>query len=430
MSLVCATNFSDAAVRASTVAARLAARAGEPLHLVHVLNPDSARAFGKPLLDAAQAALGDEVGRLSRLGARVEHALLTGEAATVLDAYVRDQKASLVVTSGPSREAPFLGVGGTVDRLAQTLAVPLLVVREPEPFEAWARGERPLRVMLGVDRSLPFEAARDWVRALRKWGPVEVVGGRVYWAQEEYLRLGLPRPLVFAEVTPDLRLALEKETAALLAPLAEGGTPPRVRLEAGVGRIADHLVDMATEEKVDLLVVGTHHRRAFGRLASVSHHALRLARMSVACVPATAAARGVDDVLPVFREVLVATDFSDTGNRTVAYACGLAATGGTVHLVHVADAAPTREEEAALRERLQALVPAAAETGGRHVRLEVLSGRDAVTVLLQAAERLGVDALVVGTHGRSGWKRAVLGSVAQAVMLGTDRPVLVVRPPG
>ncbi|WP_164012308.1 universal stress protein [Pyxidicoccus trucidator] len=432
MSIVCATNFSDAALRASTLAAELARKTGEPLRLVHVLNADSARAFGRALTDAAQAALADEVKRLTKLGAKVEPALLTGEPATVLDAYVREQRASLVVTAAPTYEAPFLGVGGMVDRLAQMLGVPLLAVREGASLEAWARGERPLKVMLGVDRSLPFEAAREWVRTLRRWGAVEAVGARVYWAEEEYQRLGLARPPAFGEITDELKQALEKETAALMAPLASAeGQGARIHVEAGVGRIADNLVDLAAREKVDLLVVGSHHRRALGRLWSVSHHALRLASMSVACVPAQATAAPADVALPAFREVLVATDFSETGNRAVAHACALTPPEGTVHLVHVAEGSLSAAEEAGLRTRLLALVPKAAESGGRRVQVEVLAqgGKDVVTTLVQASERLGVDAIVMGTHGRSGLKRAVLGSVTQALLLRTDRPVLVVRPP-
>lgn len=430
MSIVCATNFSDAALRASTLAAELARKTGRPLRLVHVLNPDSVRAFGKPLMEAAEAALGDEAKRLEKLGANVERLLRTGEPAVEVEALAREMQATLVVTSAPSHEAPFLSVGGTVDRLAQSLTVPLLAVRDAAVLEAWTRGERPLRVMLGVDRSLPFEAAREWVRSLRGWGPVEVVGGRVFWPEQEYQRLGLAQPLVYAEATPDLRQALEKETAGLLAPLAEDGRPPRFRVELGLGRIADHLVDLAAQEKVDLLVVGTHHRKALGRLWSVSHHALRLARMSVACVPSQAAVAGSEAPLPSFREVLVATDFSEAGNRAVAYACALVAPGGTVHLVHAAEGAQVKGHEAELRRQLLAVVPKEAEAGGRSVKVEVLpAGKEVAGSLAQAAERLNVDAIVMGTQGRSGLKRAVLGSVTQALLARTDRPVLVVRPP-
>ncbi|WP_434346983.1 universal stress protein [Myxococcus virescens] len=428
MSIVCATNFSDTARRASTLAAELARKAGTSLWLVHVLNPDSVRAFGKALLGSAEAVLSDETKRLAQLGVKVEPVLLTGEPAVMLDGFCREQGASLVVASRAADESPFGGEGGTVDRMAQTLTVPLLVMRDPEPLEAWVRGERSLKVFLGVDRSLPFEAARDWVMTLSKGGRVDVVGGRVYWPEEEARRLGLRQALAYGEALPELQHVLERECAELLAPLAQGGAPVRTRVEVGVGRIADHLVDLAEQEHADLLVVGTHHRRALGRLWSVSRHALRLARMSVVCVPAQAMAVGADTPLPEYREVMVATDFSETGNRAVAHAFALTAPGGTVHLVHATESKPSVEEEAQMREQLSALVPKSAND--RNVRLNIIPGsKDVVATLAQTAERLGASAIVMGTHGRSGWKRAVLGSVTQSLLLRTDRPVLVVRPP-
>jgi nucleotide-binding universal stress UspA family protein len=429
MPVVCATNFSDAARHACDAAALLARKAGEPLWLVHVLLKDSVRAFGKPLTDAAEAALSDEARRLEKLGVTVKHTVLTGEPAAALQEYVKKQGATLVVTAGPSQETPFLGLGGTVDRLAQALEVPLVVARNVEPLEAWARGERPLKVMVGVDRSLPFEAARDWVKGLRKLGPLELVGGRVFWAHEEAARLGLEHPLGFADVTPELRQALEKEAAVLVEPLAEGGTPVRVRVEVGMGRIADHLVALAAEEGVDVLVVGSHHRRALGKLWSVSQHALRLAKMTVVCVPSRAAVHGPDVELPQVRTVLVTTDFSELGDRAVAYACALAPPGGTVHLLHVTPPQMAPEQLGALRKQLEERVPRAAIQGGRKVELEVASGNDVAGVIAQAAERHVADLICMSTHGRTGMMRAVMGSVAQAVMARSDRPVVMVRNP-
>ncbi|MBN1205388.1 MAG: universal stress protein [Myxococcaceae bacterium] len=429
MPIVCATNFSDAARRACEAAALLARKAGEPLWVVHVLATDSVRAFGKPLLEAAEAALGDEARRLEKLGARVQRTLLTGKPDTAIQDFAMKQGATLVVTSAPSQETPFLGLGGTVDRLAQSLEVPLFVVREVAALEAWARGARPLKVMLGVDRSLPFEAARDWVKELCKLGPVELVGGRVFWAHEEAQRLGLEHPAGFGEVTPELRQALEQEAAALVEPLARDCKPARVRLEVGMGRIADHLVSLAEKEKVDLLVVGTHHRRALSKLWSVSHHARRLATMSVVCVPAHAATRGPEAAPPQVRTVLATTDFSELGDRAIGYACALTPPGGTVHLLHVAPPQRTQEQLSALRQQLEQKLPRAAVEGGRKVELSVASGSEVPDIITQAAERHSVDIICMGTHGRTGVRRAVLGSVAQAVMARSDRPVLLVRTP-
>jgi nucleotide-binding universal stress UspA family protein len=430
MPIVCATNFSDAAQAACDAAALLARKEGQPLWLVHVLLPDSVRAFGKPLLEAAESALADEARRLEKQGTQVQRTLLTGEPASALQDFAMKQRATLVVTAAPSHDTPFLGLGGTVDRLAQSLEVPMLIARGASALEAWGRGEQPLRVMLGVDRSLPFEAARDWVKALRKLGPVEVIGGRVFWAQEEAVRLGLESPLGFGDVTPELRQALEREAATLVEPLAENGQPVRVRVEIGLGRIADHLVALAAEEKVDLLVVGTHHRRALGKLWSVSHHALRLAKMSVACVPAQAATHGVDVELPQVRTVLATTDFSELGDRAIAYACALAPPGGTVHLLYVTPPQEmTPEQLSALRRQLEERVPRAASQSGRKVEVEVVAGHDVAGVITQAAERHCVDIICMGTHGRTGMVRTVMGSVAQAVMARSDRPVVMVRTP-
>jgi len=46
---------------------------------------------------------------------------------------------------------------------------------------------------------------------------------------------------------------------------------------------------------------------------------------------------------------------------------------------------------------------------------------------MQAAERLRVDAISLGSHGRGGLARALLGSVAEEVVRRSTRPVLVVR---
>ncbi|MBY4724190.1 MULTISPECIES: universal stress protein [Burkholderia] len=53
---------------------------------------------------------------------------------------------------------------------------------------------------------------------------------------------------------------------------------------------------------------------------------------------------------------------------------------------------------------------------------------DAVSsVLARAAAECDADLIVMGTHGRRGMRRAVLGSVAESLVRTADRPVLVVR---
>ena len=48
--------------------------------------------------------------------------------------------------------------------------------------------------------------------------------------------------------------------------------------------------------------------------------------------------------------------------------------------------------------------------------------------IVQTAFNMNADLIIMGTHGRSGWKRAILGSVTEEVLLRSDTPVLAVTP--
>lgn len=271
MTILCATHFSEAARQAATAAAELAHQRDVPLLLAHVLPGDLARTFGQALRDTAAVALTQEARRVEQVGSRARHQLLTGEPAEELARFVQERKVGLVVTAGPPSGSRFLGVGGTVERLATVLPVPLLVVRQAEPFVAWARGTRPLKVLLGVERSPSFEAARAWLQALRRLGAVDVVAGHLTALQGEAL---------------ELRGALEQEVRALISPLEAAGQPPvRMRGVPGGERLADSLLALAVEEQVDLLVVGSRTRRAGDSPEGGAHPAVRLATMAVASVP-------------------------------------------------------------------------------------------------------------------------------------------------
>ena len=60
---------------------------------------------------------------------------------------------------------------------------------------------------------------------------------------------------------------------------------------------------------------------------------------------------------------------------------------------------------------------------------DIIESGDPARAIRQAADRFGADVICLGSHGRSGFSAAVMGSVAQAVMAQSQRPVLVVRPP-
>ena len=90
---------------------------------------------------------------------------------------------------------------------------------------------------------------------------------------------------------------------------------------------------------------------------------------------------------------------------------------------YVPENAVQQQEEAllALKGELQARLPHA------DLRLERASGRPVPRLILEAAQTLGADLIVMSTHGRSGLGRALLGSVAEAVTHRAPVPVLLVR---
>jgi nucleotide-binding universal stress UspA family protein len=206
----------------------------------------------------------------------------------------------------------------------------------------------------------------------------------------------------------------------------------RYRAQLGVGRTGDHLLELAEHERADLIVVGTHLRRGLGRLTSVSSIVLHFGHASVACVPGAAAAARPAREIPTYRRVLIATDLSPISNDAVAYGYGLLRNGGgEVHLMHVVPAHKqprNQPEEAALISELRNLVPPSATEEGLVTRTEVVAGDDPARAITETAERVGADVVCVASHGRTGIRRAVLGSTAEAVLRHSSRPVFVVRP--
>jgi nucleotide-binding universal stress UspA family protein len=145
-----------------------------------------------------------------------------------------------------------------------------------------------------------------------------------------------------------------------------------------------------------------------------------------------------------FEHFLVTTDFSERGDRAIAVAFRLAADHeARVTLCHVLDAVrppnpiyahtyPTelfrpevahRAEENALRE-LFARVPA----DGADVPHDcVVSHGDPADEIVRHAEERGCDLVLMATHGRTGLRHALLGSVAEKVMRRARCSVMVVR---
>lgn len=436
MAVICGTDFSAGAAPATAAAVALAARLGDPeLHVVHVLDlavsslrPDhdeELRAAAHGLLEAAAA----DVRRRTR--AKVRTALLTGRPAVpALLGYAEDQPAPLLVVASQGHgSSPLYRLGGTSERLAQATRVPLLVVRDALPFEAWARGERRLHVLLGVDWSASCEPAIRWVKE-RRASALDVTVAHVYYPADERRRYGLPAQRSIVDPDPQAEQLLTRDLAQRVGDLGEAVA---FRPTLGFGRPGEALLHLAEAERADVVALGTHRRRGLARLESVASVALHHGRASVLLVPPSEELATIPEEIPPIDRVLIATDLSGFSNRAVPYAYALLKGGGEVHLLHVlSDGRPAgeaSEEEATVVAQLRELVPRSAAGAGIVTRTEVVRHHDVARAIAETAERVGASVVVVASHGRSRLASAVLGSVAAALLHESRRPLIVLRPP-
>ena len=136
-------------------------------------------------------------------------------------------------------------------------------------------------------------------------------------------------------------------------------------------------------------------------------------------------------------KILFPTDFSHTGDAALALATSLARdTGATLLIVHVEEPPtaygggelyygvpePATED---LRKMLYKIEPTDPAVPFEH-RLVI---GDPANAVVRLAEEEGVDMIVLGTHGRTGFTRLLMGSVAEAIVRRAKCPVLSYRKP-
>jgi len=433
MTIICGTDLSENAAYAAQAAAAIAKRLSVPLKLVLVLDELGAQLMVASGQDAMYEPLRKRIREQAaelgtQFGIDVEAIVLPGIAYEKLIEIAQAASASLIVVSslGDKKQHRWL-LGSVAERVAQASPLPVLVVRDGASFDAWARGDRPLRVMVGVELASTSKTALRWAAGLRAIGPCDLLVTQVAWPFAEHVRLGIPTPMPLDRLRPEIHEPLMRDLRAWAGDLpGEGDTTFTVR--PGWGRVDFHLTQLAAEARADLLVVGTHQRAGVARLwqGSVSRGVLHDASRNIACVPSGEIAEDENEI-PTFRRLLVPTDFSPLANRAISVGYGLVAPGGVVHLLHVVTRKPG-EDDRDPTERLRALVPHGAAARGITTEFEVAKNEDACNGIWHAAERLGVDAICMATHARSGASRMVLGSQAQEVVQRFRRPVVLVPP--
>jgi nucleotide-binding universal stress UspA family protein len=144
----------------------------------------------------------------------------------------------------------------------------------------------------------------------------------------------------------------------------------------------------------------------------------------------------------MYSKILVPLDGSVLAERATQHAVEIArGTEAEIILLQVVQAPLSKVPEVGMSEEVKSFQEVAAQVrayldriasrlrseGAKKVRVEVVEGV-ADAAILGFAHNEDVDILVMSTHGRTGLSKAIMGSVAEKVMLTTKRPVMLVKP--
>jgi nucleotide-binding universal stress UspA family protein len=257
--------------------------------------------------------------------------------------------------------------------------------------------------------------------------------------------IAIPLP---PEPTPEWQEMVHQDVASYLSEVAHRverpGWPVRTAVLEGTPREA--ILDYVTHHpEVRLIAMTTHGRRGLNRwiFGSLAEEILHQAPVPVVLLrmPAGTPPEGAEAAL---RTIVVPLDGSDFAEGALDLATTLAqATGARLVLLTVVegvDAASAATEEVPhwLLERRQAEIArlalyqqdwaARVEAEGVKVGVVIGDGHPAEVIRNLSAE-VKADLIVMATHGRTGFQRLRLGSVALEVMENADRPVCLVRVP-
>jgi nucleotide-binding universal stress UspA family protein len=205
------------------------------------------------------------------------------------------------------------------------------------------------------------------------------------------------------------------------------------------------LVEEVAERQIDLVVMNAHGWGYISRAitGSVSDYLVRNLAVPILLMHSRPVSTDLDRPI-AFRRILVCLDGSELSEAIMEPARAIGQLfGATYHLTRVAappsHMAPTHDAESSAAlvhvldhaKRAAASYLALAAGSLRYesipVETQVLLSNNVAAAVLQEAETANCDLIATSTHGRGGLSRLLLGSVADKIIRGATKPVLVYR---
>jgi nucleotide-binding universal stress UspA family protein len=225
----------------------------------------------------------------------------------------------------------------------------------------------------------------------------------------------------FEALAPDAVEKMETDARNYIDSVKARAEKEGVSCEALVRRgITPHeqIVEVADKLKVDAIVMGRRGRTGIMRLlmGSVTARVVGHAPVNVFVVPRAGEL--------TFKNILVATDGSTCSEVASDWAVGIAkVSGGSVVVISVAEDEKAMDEAKTCVEKVKEIA------GKEGVKSETMVEKGkAAEAIVGTAKQKGCDLIVLGSHGRTGVSRLLMGSVAERVIGHAEGSVLVVKP--
>ncbi|ELZ98133.1 stress response protein [Haloferax mucosum ATCC BAA-1512] len=280
------------------------------------------------------------------------------------------------------------------------------------------------KILLPIDESTTSSAVLHHVSELAHWGDAEIQLLFVADTSRDSVTV----------VNNDVVDALEREGESVVE--EAGATLDTLGVSYGTdivqGNPAPTIVEYASEYDYDLIVMPTHGRKGISRQlrGSVTEKVVRLSDR-----PVLTARMDPDDKLAFpYERILIPTDGSRSSKRATTHGLQLAAAlDATVHVLSVVDDSSLgfdvrsmlsgEESEQGANEAISAVVSEATDLGITNLVEHVEHGTPSDEIRA-AVEDNDIHAVVMGTTGRSGVDRILLGSVAEQTVRSAPVPVI------
>jgi nucleotide-binding universal stress UspA family protein len=301
---------------------------------------------------------------------------------------------------------------------------------------------RPSRILIAADLSTASERALHYAREIAPSGAeIRIV------SVAENPRTLIPTGSLSASVLATAREELHQDATLAVSRARDNFADVDVRLETEVidlekhgGDVVRALLHCANDWHADLLVLGAHERHGWLSRwvnGTVSEPIVKLGRCPILIVPE----RDNTHIHHAPKRILFAIDGSDQALQALRFGLTFAVPGAQLRAVYVVDCpwqltdiVPIGVLEDAFIEQgecalniAQPLLESVCPGHSTTALVNTAWTHDNVALsILGEAEKWEADLIVMGTHGRRGFKRWLLGSVAGRVASTTRTPLLLV----